>query len=224
MTISLTPSANVADYGTAVLYDAGKRLNLEIGLEAVSPLAPGLRLAAPAFTVRFAPRNEAPATALNFYDIIDEIPKGRALIVEVGADRWIFGANTTRFAQLSGLAGIIIDGCVRDVASIRESGFPVFARGASVVSCKGSLVLHSFGGEIRCSGATVRTNDIIVADDDGVVCVPAACLDDIIYEAEEIAKLDTELARVIELRRPLSELHETLKRWSIRRVSPESVV
>jgi 4-hydroxy-4-methyl-2-oxoglutarate aldolase len=209
----------LGDYSTAVLYDAARRLEMEVGLQAVMPVARNLRVAAPAYTVKFAPANQPPQKPLNFYDIIASAPKGHILAIEVGADRWICGANISRFAQLSGMAGMVMDGCVRDIACVRERGYPIFSRGAAVTSYAGALVLAAVGGDVVCGGVTIATGDMIVGDDDGVVSLPRSRLQELLHEAEEIACLDEKLGSDIEARRPLAELNASRMRWPIRRAA-----
>ena len=127
----------------------------------------------------------------------------------------------SRYAQLSGMSGMIIDGCIRDIAIVRKRGYPIFARGASPAGYSSALALAAAGGTVDCAGVTVATGDIVVADDDGVVCIPAARLQEVLYEAAEIVNLDTKLGSDIEARRPLPELHDTLRRWSSRRAAAE---
>jgi 4-hydroxy-4-methyl-2-oxoglutarate aldolase len=213
-------AAAFSSHSTATLYDAARRLGLETGLRAVMPLARNARIAAPAYTMRFAPADQRPKNLLNFYDVIAAAPKGHVLTIQVGADRWVCGSNTTRFAELSGMAGMVMDGCIRDIAAMRDRSYPVFGYGAAVTGYPGALVLSETGGDILCGGVNIATGDIIVGDDDGVVSLPASRLEEIHYEAEEIAWLDTKLERDIEARRPLAELHETRVKWPVRRAAP----
>lgn len=204
-------------YSTAVLYDAARRLGLEIGMRGVAPVASNLRLAAPAYTVGFLPAGQRPKSGLNFYDIIDGAPKGSVLVFGANVDRWLFGGNLSLFAQLSGVAGMVLDGCLRDIAELRERRYPVFSSGVSVSGYSRDRILGELGGTIVCGEVTVSTGDLVVGDDDGVVCLPAARIDDILFQAEEIQALDEKLARDIASRRPLPALHETRLRWSVLR-------
>ena len=167
-------------YSTAVLYDAARRLGLEVGLRGVAPLARGLRVAAPAYTVQFVPADQRLKSGLNFYDIIDKAPKAHALVFGIGVDRWVFGGNLSRFAQLSGIAGLVLDGCVRDIAEVRERGYPVFAQGTSVSGYARDRVLSAAGVEIVCGGVAVGSGDLVVGDDDGVVSLPASRVPEIL--------------------------------------------
>ena len=99
--------------------------------------------------------------------------RGDVLVIDNqgNPDTALWGEITSAEAQLKGLAGIVLDGLVRDIAEIREVGFPVFARGTTPrVAGRGSL------GEVnvaaRCGGTVVHPGDIIVGDTDGVVVVP----------------------------------------------------
>lgn len=215
--VDLQGKDEITRFSTAVLYDAARRLGLEIALRGVSPIAAGLRLAAPAYTVGFTPVGQRPKSGQNFYDIIDAAPKGSALVFGANVDRWLFGGNLSLFAQLSGIAGMVLDGCLRDIAELRERGYPVFARGVSVSGYSRDRMLGELGGTIVCGEVTVATGDVVVGDDDGVVCLPASRIDDILFQAEDILELDLKLARDIESRRPLASLHETRLRWSVPR-------
>jgi regulator of RNase E activity RraA len=204
-------------YETATLYDAARRVGVSAGMSNVLPLAPGLKVIGPAYTVQFVAKESRPAASRSFYDVMASAPEGSVLVVQVGVDRWISGANMARFAQLAGIAGIVMDGCTRDVATIRSRGYPVFAKGVSVLGYSEFVTLADANVDIVCGGVGVSPNDIIVGDDDGVVVLPARRLDEIMYEADEIVQLDMTLAAGIEAKRPLAELDKTRLQWSRRR-------
>lgn len=100
---------------------------------------------------------------------------GSVLVVDAGgyADRAVWGGVLTEAAMLRGIAGLVLDGAIRDLAEIRERGFPVFARGTSPAGP------HKSGGGtargiVSCGGVAVAQGDLIVADLDGVTVVPQA--------------------------------------------------
>ena len=150
--------------------------------------------------------------------MIASVPSGNVLVLEVGMDCWICGANISRFAELSGLAGMVFDGSIRDVADVKPRTFPIFALGTSVRGYAEELALCSVDEAIMCGGVPVSPGDLVAGDDDGVVCLPADQKQEILFEAEEIAQLDEKLGRDIEARRPIRELHETRLQWPVRRV------
>ena len=144
-------------------------------------------------------------------------PAGSVMVVQVGIDRWISGANMSRFAHLAGIAGIVMDGCVRDVEVSRSRGYPIFSKGAAIQGYGDFLMLGEANIDIKCGGLSVSPNDMVVGDDDGVVVVPSARLEEVLYEAQEIVQLDKKLAAGIEARLPLPALDEIRVLWSRRR-------
>lgn len=211
-------SADHSAYPTAVYYDAANRLGLTIGLQGVAPVSAASQLCGPAYTVRFGP-GPAAHPGVGLYEIIDGAPRGAVIIVEVGQPLWIAGENTTRFAELAGMAGFVTDGAIRDTEALSASSLPIHSAGRSVVGYKTLLNLQSWGDPIRCGGMTVQSGDTIVGDADGVVCLPANRRDEIEFEAGDIMELDRALSRAIEARLPLDELGRIRDQWGRRRPS-----
>ncbi|HEU0116522.1 MAG TPA: hypothetical protein VFQ80_17660, partial [Thermomicrobiales bacterium] len=76
-------------------------------------------------------------------------------------------------AQCRGAAMIVIDGVCTDIVEIRELGIPVFARGTSVLTTKlHGLASGAINAEIACGGVVVRSGDVVLADDNGVLVLP----------------------------------------------------
>ncbi|GAB6898837.1 hypothetical protein JCM9957A_19270 [Kineosporia succinea] len=98
---------------------------------------------------------------------------GSVIVVESGdLDHAPAGGNVCAVAQRRGVAAFVVDGVIRDLAEVRAAGFPVFARG--VVPIPGTKKeLGSLGETVTCGGVLVGPGDIVVADEEGVVVVPA---------------------------------------------------
>jgi regulator of RNase E activity RraA len=90
----------------------------------------------------------------------------------------------------SGLAGMICDGGVRDLAELRATDLPIFTRYESAVFHAPMVDLAEVGGIITCGGVQVRPGDIIVGDDDGVVVVPIAMAEEVLTLLPAIKKTD----------------------------------
>lgn len=92
----------------------------------IRPVWPGASVAAPAFPVTCTPGDN-----LAVHVAVAAAPAGAVLVVDVGdvPDRGYWGEVLTTAAQARGLAGLVIDGCVRDVAALERLAFPVFSRG-----------------------------------------------------------------------------------------------
>lgn len=95
-------------------------------------------------------------------------------------------------AMARGARGLVLDGYVRDRRKIGEIGFSVFATGSRPVDSMGRLTVHAYGIPIRCGGVVVKPGDLIFAESDGVVVVPAEIEEAVIAAAlEKIEKEDT---------------------------------
>jgi len=134
----------------------------------IKPLAPGTVLVGQTRTVTaMVGDNSALHVAIGL------LRPGEVLVADAGgyADTAVWGGIMTRAAQERAIAGIVVDGAVRDAAEIRELGFPCFA---SAVVPAGPH--KGFGGiidgVISCAGCPVRPGDIVLGDDDGVAVVP----------------------------------------------------
>jgi 4-hydroxy-4-methyl-2-oxoglutarate aldolase len=95
-------------------------------------------------------------------------------------------------AMARGARGLVLDGLVRDRRKIGEIGFSVFATGSRPVDSMGRLTVHAHGIPIRCGGVVVRPGDLVFAESDGVVVVPAEIEEAVIAAAlEKVEREDT---------------------------------
>jgi 4-hydroxy-4-methyl-2-oxoglutarate aldolase len=134
----------------------------------IKPAWPGARLAAPAFPVACTPGDN-----LAIHVAVARAPAGSALVVDVGAvdGRGYWGEVLTTAAEARGLAGLVIDGGVRDVGALEAHRYPVFS---STVALPGATKSQrgSVGLPVVVAGVPVRRGDWVVGDVDGVVIVP----------------------------------------------------
>jgi regulator of RNase E activity RraA len=93
----------------------------------------------------------------------------------------------------------VIDGLVRDVRKIHELGFPVFARGIKPVDSKGRGIVIDYNVPVDCGGVLVSPGDLVFADYDGIIVVPAEVLPEVIRMATE--KVEKENGSREELKR-----------------------
>src|SRR5215475_2371057 len=162
---------------TTVADVLGREHVMDIGIR---PLWPSIeRVAGPAFTVR-CPAGDN----LMLHAAIYRAEPGSVIVVQAGdADYALAGGNVCAVAQRRGIAAFVTDGVIRDLAEVRELGFPVFARG--VIPIPGTkAAVEPLNAEIRCGGATVRAGDIVVADEEGIVVVPAARRQEVLRDAQ----------------------------------------
>jgi 4-hydroxy-4-methyl-2-oxoglutarate aldolase len=147
----------------------------------VRPIAPGMRVAGRAFTLRAEPvdrRPERPYAQL--LAAFGHLQAGDVVVVAAGGQLHcgLWGELLSIAAQARGAVGAITDGLVRDVEQIAEIGFPVFAAGASPLDSDGRQEVVEFGGPVSLGGTTVRPGDLVVADAMGAITVPAQLADE----------------------------------------------
>ena len=137
----------------------------------IKPLYQGMTLFGTAVTVSGGPTDN-----LMIHAAMALTRPGDVLVVDfkgmTEAGPW--GDVLTEAALQRGLAGLVIDGCVRDAAAIRQMGFPVFCRGTSMKGTTKTQPTGDVNTPIVCGGVMVMPGDIVVGDDDGVVVVPQA--------------------------------------------------
>ena len=160
--------AAASSLGAATLHEAGGRIG--VMPSAIKPVAPGLRVCGPAVTVH-SPGGDN----LWLHRAIYVAQPGDVLVVHVSGeyDWGYWGEIMSCAAQVRGLAGLVIDGGVRDGAVLADLGLPVFARGLCIrgtgkdFGARGWINHPTLFGDL-----IVQPGDLVVGDADGVVVVP----------------------------------------------------
>jgi len=150
---------------------------MNIGIRPMWPEA--RRAAGPAFTVRCPPGDN-----LMLHAAIYRAAPGSVIVVESGdLDYALAGGNVCAIAQRHGIEAFVVDGVMRDLAEVRELGFPVFARGLIPVPGTRTAVT-TLNVQVRCGGVLVSPGDIVVADEEGVAVTPAVRQEEVLRDAQ----------------------------------------
>jgi RraA family protein len=172
------------DSATCALSDCMGRFG---GMTAdMRPLFDAMRFAGPAVTARTLASDLAAV-----FKAIDVSEPGDVVVVDAhgSRDTAFWGENMTISAQNRGVAGAVIDGACRDVVEIRRLKFPLFSKGA-VPNVAAIAGYGEVNVRIQCAGQAVAPGDIIVADENGVVVVPAAAAEELLHRTRRL--LETE--------------------------------
>ena len=177
------------------------------------PWSANARMAGPAFTVQVHT-----ADILMVSKALAECPAGHVLVIDGHGERntALWGGLTTLSALRKGLAGVVVDGAIRDLADIRASKLPVFAR-AVVPNAGGAQYAGKLQVPVACGGAVVHPGDWLVGDDDGVVVIPASRLEETLEKATRIVEAEKRIAKAIRAGVEVATLlrvDETLERKS----------
>jgi 4-hydroxy-4-methyl-2-oxoglutarate aldolase len=164
--------------GVATVYEAGGAIG---ALDAaIKPVWPGAKVVGPAFTVRCHPGDNLP-----LHRALEQAGPGDVIVAQVGGllgGYW--GGVMTVAAQARGIAGLVIDGGVRDSEELQRRGFPVFARGTGVfrtVKHEGGILQEP----LLAGGILINPGDIILGDADGVMAIPRAKVEQFLEAARK---------------------------------------
>ncbi|MBS0517350.1 MAG: ribonuclease activity regulator RraA [Proteobacteria bacterium] len=189
---------------TTVLLKKGLR---NVWMRGTRPLKPGQpRLVGRAFTLRFVPAREDLATPESWSSprstraAIEDMPAGCIAVADAMGvtDAGIFGDILTARMKKRGVAGLVTDGVVRDLAGVLGTGLPVWCQGGAAPPSVAGLTFVGWQEPIGCGGVAVFPNDVVVVDDDGAVLIPQALLDDVVAVASEQEKLEAWIMSEVE--------------------------
>jgi regulator of RNase E activity RraA len=198
---------------TTVLLKKGLR---NVWLRGPKPLRPGQkRLVGPAFTLRFVPAREDLATPESWSSpistraAIEAMPAGCIAVVDAMGitDAGIFGDILCARMKIRGVAALVTDGVVRDVAGVLDTGLAVWCKGAAAPPSVAGLTFVNWQEPIGCGGVAVFPDDVMVVDEDGAVVIPRALLSDVVEQAVEQEKLEAWIMGEVQAGTPLPGLY-----------------
>jgi regulator of RNase E activity RraA len=198
---------------TTVLLKKGLR---NVWIRGALPLASAAtRVVGRAFTLNFIPAREDMATPAAWASptstraAIEAAPEGAVVVAAALGitDAGIFGDILTGRMVKRGLAGLVTDGVVRDIAGVRASGLPVWAQGTAAPPSVAGLIFTGWNQPIGCGGVAIFPDDLIVADADGAVVIPAALADEIAALGVEQERLEAWIVGEVEKGIPLPGLY-----------------
>lgn len=176
-------------------------------MRGTKPVKPGMkRVVGRAFTLRFLPMREDMATPESWSAphstraAIEEMPSDCICVTDARGvtHAGIFGDILCARMQQRGVAGLVTDGAVRDVAGIIASGLPVWCAAIASPASVAGLTFAGWQESIGCGGVAVYPDDVVVADDDGAVVIPAAMFEDVLKLAAEQERFEAWIIKEVE--------------------------
>jgi regulator of RNase E activity RraA len=162
-----------------------------------------------------APEQATPALAVKHsVEMIEAAGPGDVgvIVMADGLDVAAVGGLMVTTAKVRGMAGMVLDGGVRDLAEIRALSFPVYARSVSPGTAVGRYASVARDIPVTCGGILVHPGDIIVAGEDGVVCVPKERAAEVLAKAREIDARESKMVPFIREHKSLTKAIEVFNR------------
>jgi regulator of RNase E activity RraA len=164
------------------------------------------RMVGPAFTMRFVPAREdlatpeALASPRSTRAAIEAMPEGCITVVDAmgNSEAGTFGDILCARMKKRGVAALVSDGVIRDLAGVIATGLPVWCQGTAAPPSLCGLTFINWQEPISCGGVAVFPDDIVVADGDGVVLIPAALAPETALLADEQEHLEAWLMGEVE--------------------------
>jgi regulator of RNase E activity RraA len=208
---------------TTVLLKKGLR---NTWIRGSKPLRPQqARVVGPAFTLRFVPMREDLATPESWSSprstrgAIEDMPPDCIAVVDAMQvdDAGIFGDILCARMKKRGVAALVTDGVLRDIAGVNSTNLDVWCNGVAAPPSVAGLTFVGWNEPIACGGVAVFPGDIIVADDDGAVLIPQAVIEEVTSAATEQERLEGWIMQEVDRGVPLPGLYpanaETKKRY-----------
>ena len=198
---------------TTLLLKQGLR---NVYMRGTKPLgAKQARVVGRAFTLRFIPAREDQATPeswakpISTRGAIEAMPPGCVVVVDARGvrDAGIFGDILCARMQRRGVAALVTDGVMRDAHGVLETGLPVWCAGAAAPPSVAGLTFVNWQEPIGCGGVAIFPDDVIVADDDGAVVIPAALAAGLISTALEQERFEAWIMDEVARGTPLPGLY-----------------
>src|SRR3954470_10481766 len=175
----------------------------------------GERVVGRAFTLRFVPAREDLATPASWSSprstrgAIEDMPEGCVAVVDaLGVqDAGIFGDILCARMKKRGVAALVTDGAMRDGAGVDATGLPVWCAGVAAPASVAGMTFVGWQEPIGCGGTAVFPNDVIVADGDGAVVIPAAFVEEVAKAGPEQERLEAWIMKEVERGVPLPGLY-----------------
>lgn len=206
--------STVASVSDAVDQVVGQRGFLS---HTIRPVVPG-QVVGRAITslVRPASPDQAtpPLAVKHSTEMIDNSKPGEVgvIVMEDGLDVAAIGGLMGTAAKARGMAGMILDGGVRDVGELRALNLPVYAASVTPATAVGRWASVAANVPVKCGGVTITPGDIVVAGEDGIVVVPQARAAEVLKRAQEIDERETKMVPFIKQFRSLSKVVEKFNR------------
>lgn len=197
----------LSQFGAATLHEALGQIG-DLPYQ-IKPLNPAMRICGPAYTVKCKAYMN-----VNLHRAYAYAKPGDVIVADCSSayDAGYWGDLLTSGAMEQGVAGLVIDACIRDSDTIEELGFPIFCRGLCIKGT-GKDPEGSLNQTITIGGIVIQPGDIVVGDRDGVVIVPQDRVEEAIEKADAREKKEAAVRARLEAGETSLKIYEWDKKF-----------
>lgn len=190
---------------TCAISDAIDSFGISSGIVGIVQRVPNTKCVGFAYTVKYCDISHYSNAVSKVNNYIDAVPRGAVIVIdnEGRMDCTTWGNILTTYAMKNGIAGTIAFGAIRDVDQIAAQAYPVFSSAIFMQSAKGRAKKISEQCELKINEVSIMPNDLICADVNGCVVVPARLLTEVLIRAETIKETESKIVESIQLGMPL---------------------
>lgn len=184
------------ELSTSAVSDAMDKLGYEAGLFGIKPVSVNKKICGQAFTVRYIPCG---IQKQSVGDFIDDVEEGQVVVIANNGrtDCTVWGDIMSFYAVLHRIEGTVIDGVCRDLDDIRAVDYPVYSKGAYMMTGKDRVACEAVNVPINVCGRVVNPGDYIFGDASGVIVIPEEIIDQVIDTALHIEAREEEIRNEI---------------------------
>jgi regulator of RNase E activity RraA len=176
-----------------------------VGSSIVKPTITTARIVGTAITIRNVPQDEAVLqnitanrNLMTEIEGIHQAQSGDVLVIQGVRNVSNMGGIMATLAKRQGISGAVVDGAIRDAGQSRRIGFPVWSSDISPITGKWRCVTVEINGTVTITGLSVRSGDLVIADETGTCFVPLHLVDEVLKRAEAITHKEREILRSID--------------------------
>jgi regulator of RNase E activity RraA len=208
----------LSQFSTPEISDALDACGIEGTLLGIKAVSANLKMVGPAFTVKYLAYPCKQDVFKDAGNYIDEVPPFSVIVIdnEGRLDCTTWGGILTQVALLRNITGAVVYGAIRDIDLIQQKKFPLYASGIYMRSGKNRVFKSNQQCELSIQGVRIRPQDIVLADNNGVLIIPKTRLADVIEKANNIKKTEDNIINAVKADMKLEEarkLHHYDQPW-----------
>ncbi|MGE4352490.1 MAG: RraA family protein [Oscillospiraceae bacterium] len=196
---------------TGAITDAMNLIGVAGWMENIYPANPEMKISGKAFTVQFSVVRDPGQETYNMFEVFDLCEPGDVVVISAPNKGAVVGENMMHALTNKGLAGMILDGRTRDWGVIMNAGIPHFSCGPAIM-LPANFRITAVQVPVLCGGVVVEPGDYITGDIDGVIAIPKSRIDDVIYQAEMVAEVESELEQALNQKLEMCEIVSVSKK------------